>query len=778
MQRREPKFLHSRPAALDSTGRSVSVPLPQLTPTRDSAPLTQGPRLQPSRSAGVRWGGSETTHVGLEEQISAAAHAPFSGERTGPSTGCAELGYLTDVPGYGWSMSRTMLAPVARRESQDDRAAVLRKTYTADVASTRRLKPGVLAPVSGRKQAPAGLQQTNEPAASPNRALGARIRTSLSPEAQETPQRQLPFREEQRGLRSLLGALNWQEANILCRGSAAAVDRWHRLSIAVLKAPAYTAWKRVVRSSSASHIVRAILSGRIKLDDDKYRQILVVVKRMVVVCATKIQTWYRGSKQRGEYRRQCVCLMRLQAKFRRYIQGTKYQLHKKAFIVLQKCWRGLRHRLILRQMIDLRRQWRRISEPLADSLKFGGVARVQKGQVQQTVSSSFSFSASPSVRRPFQECEPHALDHALRRVETLKDENRKRENELESKLKAVQDENRNLQACIRSKEEEIQRLKLKICAVVYVKGSDSHSPHIERTKMAAQKQRKRVQDANENYVKPNKDGHSGFLGCFGNINNHFNCGLDKFNGHPVVMADGSQNFFDMLEEEMKRELCECDDPEIFNIRTSNYNGIVTNLRTEWEFVVSPDIPPPDVILTDMSPDAVDEELLRRDAGLKVTYVKCPDDGVSPGLKWENLGRAKPNTGTEIKNAELALALEGKKEFTRDELISFRVSNLTYNSYIQVGNCYFRAAAVFKEYPGQAGYGEEGMRRNCSLDGKYQRCGKAIGRPVVPLDMFKKDRMAIDAKLSRAEVIGLRLYTGYLFTSLSACPLNFASLSDV
>ena len=47
----------------------------------------------------------------------------------------------------------------------------------------------------------------------------------------------------------------------------------------------------------------------------------------------------------------------------------------------------------------------------------------------------------------------------------------------------------------------------------------------------------------------------------------------------VVVADGSQNFYDKLEQEMKREFFECDDPDICDIRTSNYNGIQTNLKT-------------------------------------------------------------------------------------------------------------------------------------------------------------------------------------------------------
>ena len=58
-------------------------------------------------------------------------------------------------------------------------------------------------------------------------------------------------------------------------------------------------------------------------------------------------------------------------------------------------------------------------------------------------------------------------------------------------------------------------------------------------------------------------------------------GLHKFSGRPPVA--GVEN----LEKEMKREFFDCDDPHITRIITSNYGRFETNLRTEWEFVVSP-----------------------------------------------------------------------------------------------------------------------------------------------------------------------------------------------
>ena len=66
---------------------------------------------------------------------------------------------------------------------------------------------------------------------------------------------------------------------------------------------------------------------------------------------------------------------------------------------------------------------------------------------------------------------------------------------------------------------------------------------------------------------------------------------------------------------------------------------------------------------------------------------------SLGLKWVNIGLAKPATGTEIhRNKLLADALADKSEFSKDELAAFKVSDLSYSSYIAVGDSYFRPAA--------------------------------------------------------------------------------------
>jgi hypothetical protein len=64
-----------------------------------------------------------------------------------------------------------------------------------------------------------------------------------------------------------------------------------------------------------------------------------------------------------------------------------------------------------------------------------------------------------------------------------------------------------------------------------------------------------------------------------------------------------------------------------------------------------------------------------------------------GLKWKQTGSEKPATGTEIKNALLASALQGKKkvDFKKEEWHKFRVTDLSSDSYIKAGNCYFKPA---------------------------------------------------------------------------------------
>ena len=46
---------------------------------------------------------------------------------------------------------------------------------------------------------------------------------------------------------------------------------------------------------------------------------------------------------------------------------------------------------------------------------------------------------------------------------------------------------------------------------------------------------------------------------------------------------------------MRREMCDCTDPNIFKLNSKNY-GIETTLAIEWEFVVDPDGKPSSSVL--------------------------------------------------------------------------------------------------------------------------------------------------------------------------------------
>jgi hypothetical protein len=61
-----------------------------------------------------------------------------------------------------------------------------------------------------------------------------------------------------------------------------------------------------------------------------------------------------------------------------------------------------------------------------------------------------------------------------------------------------------------------------------------------------------------------------------------------------------------------------------------------------------------------------------------------------GLKWKETGSDKPS-GTEIKNESLAAALQKKVEFKKEEWEDFQVADLSSDSYIKAGNCYFTPA---------------------------------------------------------------------------------------
>ena len=65
-----------------------------------------------------------------------------------------------------------------------------------------------------------------------------------------------------------------------------------------------------------------------------------------------------------------------------------------------------------------------------------------------------------------------------------------------------------------------------------------------------------------------------------------------------------------------------------------------------------------------------------------------------GLKWTNVG-ARPTSGRELQNSQLAAALESKTEFTQQEWNLFGVSDFNSSDFIAVGNCSANACSYFK-----------------------------------------------------------------------------------
>ena len=63
-----------------------------------------------------------------------------------------------------------------------------------------------------------------------------------------------------------------------------------------------------------------------------------------------------------------------------------------------------------------------------------------------------------------------------------------------------------------------------------------------------------MQEANASYLHKNKQGKPGFTGSFGGMH-HYNSGLDRFNGHPIVIADAGNSFYDRLEQSMQGTRC-------------------------------------------------------------------------------------------------------------------------------------------------------------------------------------------------------------------------------
>ena len=70
----------------------------------------------------------------------------------------------------------------------------------------------------------------------------------------------------------------------------------------------------------------------------------------------------------------------------------------------------------------------------------------------------------------------------------------------------------------------------------------------------------------------------------------------------------------------------------------------------------------------------------------------------PGLRWKKVGFNKPDVGLEIHNVALSSALmNGTIEFDKQELAKFKeVSEMSYDSYIRVGQTYFKQDVDVKQ----------------------------------------------------------------------------------
>ena len=70
-----------------------------------------------------------------------------------------------------------------------------------------------------------------------------------------------------------------------------------------------------------------------------------------------------------------------------------------------------------------------------------------------------------------------------------------------------------------------------------------------------------------------------------------------------------------------------------------------------------------------------------------------------GLRWKNIGDSRPMEGRELKNPELANALQTKTEFTPDEWDDFGIGDVRENDFVNSRNTYFTPAPPKKNYWG-------------------------------------------------------------------------------
>jgi hypothetical protein len=90
----------------------------------------------------------------------------------------------------------------------------------------------------------------------------------------------------------------------------------------------------------------------------------------------------------------------------------------------------------------------------------------------------------------------------------------------------------------------------------------------------------------------------------------------------------------------------------------------------------------------------------------------------PGLRWKNVGFNKPDVGLEINNATLSSALmNGRIEFDKQVLDNFKVTKMSYDSYIRVDQTYFKQDVDVKQIHAHADIflEEFDTDQNCKLD---------------------------------------------------------------
>ena len=68
------------------------------------------------------------------------------------------------------------------------------------------------------------------------------------------------------------------------------------------------------------------------------------------------------------------------------------------------------------------------------------------------------------------------------------------------------------------------------------------------------------------------------------------------------------------------------------------------------------------------------------------------NGWEEALAWKSVGSSRPNAGAEIENVRLRDALHRKTEFAPDEFAQFGISDLQTDSFIKVGDTYFKPSA--------------------------------------------------------------------------------------